>query len=253
MTHGRTSRIRTDSRRKKAVDPLTGVSEKRENSLKSRVARLEARIEQLQEQVDLASGVLPAYFREATVTSKKRPGPDEKIDPSELLIRRDAIVKWLEEHWPDIVNPVLAARNPRQVGAVLRQVAKPRNIRPEWQHRLVSHPARLLEFLRSKKFRKKPPKKTVLDALQLLASDERSRAANRLPTRQIANAMAGVPKLKWRTSLDRCSKHPSSIRVGYNTEKHYRKDVRHPRVQAQIKPDLSLSRGNQSAFPKGHE
>jgi hypothetical protein len=104
---------------------------------------------------------------------------------------------------------------------VLRPIATAREVRPEWQGRIVGHPAKLLDFLRSKKFRIKLPKKTVVDALSL-DGERRKRAANRLPTRQIANAMAGVPKVKWRTSLDKCSKHPSAYRVGHNAAAHYR-------------------------------
>ena len=33
--------------------------------------------------------------------------------------------------------------------------------------------------------------------------------------RQIANAMAGVPKIMWRTSLDVGTKHPSTLAVLY--------------------------------------
>ena len=66
---------------------------------------------------------------------------------------------------------------------------------------------------------RKDPQKTVRDALNRPAEDEkRIRAANRVPTRQIANAMAGVPKLRWRTSLDRCSKNPCSYEVAPATD-----------------------------------
>jgi len=105
---------------------------------------------------------------------------------------------------------------------VLKPIAAAREIRPAWQKPVVGHPAKLLQFLRSEKFRKRPPKKTFEDALHLYHSEQRQRAANRLPTRQIANAMAGVPRIKWRTSLDKCSKRPSSSRVGYNTATYYR-------------------------------
>jgi len=89
-----------------------------------------------------------------------------------------------------------------------------------------------VNFLHSEKFKKKPPRKTVLDALNLPLEDEkRKRAANRLPTRQIANAMAGVPKLSWRTSMDRCSKNPCRYLVTLSTAQHYRAmyDIREPR------------------------
>jgi hypothetical protein len=121
-----------------------------------------------------------------------------------------------------IVKPLLAAKNPRQVVAVLRPIVTAREIRPEWQKKVVGHPAKLWEFLHDNKFRRKPPKKTVRDARRLYHSEQRDRAANRLPTRQIANALVGVPQLKWRTSLDKCLKSPSSYSVGYNTATYYR-------------------------------
>ena len=106
---------------------------------------------------------------------------------------------------------------------IFRKVARPNDLQPPWQSRFLAHPAMLLDFLQSKKFRTKPPRKTVIDALNRRAEDEkRKRAANRLPTRQIANAMAGVPTLKWRTSLDKCSENPSGYVVAFNTDRHYR-------------------------------
>jgi hypothetical protein len=223
MTHGRTARTRLNTRKKRDDKVLTLISEKPRKSLASRVASLEARIAELEERVDCASGTMPAcFYRAIDGIGEKRPGPREKIDDTELMLTRDNIAVWLEEHWPQIVKRLLAAKNPREVAAVLRKVATTPDIRPEWQRRFVGHPAKLFDFLRSGKFRIKPPRKTVVDALCPSNAQERKRAANRLPTRQIANAMAGVPKLKWRTSLDRCSKHPLSYRVGHNTAAHYR-------------------------------
>jgi hypothetical protein len=107
--------------------------------------------------------------------------PGVRIPPSppyfQALTRpaiRPAIrLVWLEEHWPKIVKPLLAARNPRQVAGVLRPIAKAREIRPQWQKRIVGHPAKLLDFLRSEKFRIKPPKKTVVDALTSVDVEKR--------------------------------------------------------------------------------
>jgi hypothetical protein len=88
----------------------------------------------------------------------------------------------------------------------------------------LAHPAKLFEFLHSDKFTRKPPKRTVIDALtdRRGADDRWQRAANRLPTRQIANAVAGLPKIEWRTSLDRCSENPCRYPVALNTARHYR-------------------------------
>jgi hypothetical protein len=223
MTHGRTAKTRVNPRSQKSTSPLTRFSKNQEKSLEARVARLEARVAAMQEEIDRASGATPAWFREAMdAAARKHHGPGKKMDDTELLLNRDNLVVWLEEHWPKIVKALLSARNPRQVAAVLRPIATAREIRPQWQSRVVGHPAKLLDFLRGEKFRIRPPKKTVVDALRSTDGERRKRAANRLPTRQIANAMAGVPKIKWRTSLDKCSERPSSYRVGYKTAEHYR-------------------------------
>jgi hypothetical protein len=226
MTHGRNAKTGDHSRSKKGTSLLTGFSEGQEDSLESRVARLEARIEQMQEEIDRLSGVMPAHMQEALDSSgKKHPGPGKEISDTELLLNRDELVKWLEEYWPRIVKALLAAaakNDTREVAAVLASIAAAPDIRPTWQGEIMDHPAELMEYLRSKKFRRKPPKKTVADALGLYHSEERQRAANRLPARQIANAMAGVPKLKWRTSLDRCSESPCAQRIGYKTAQYYR-------------------------------
>jgi hypothetical protein len=227
MTHGRTAKVGRKPRSKnKSGDRVSGAwfSEKRGKLLESRVAAMEAQIARMQEEIDRLSGVaVPAQIQEA-IDNIGKPQTDgrKKINDGELLLNRDNLAQWLEEHWPRIVKPLLAARNACEVAAVLRPIAKPREIRPEWQKRIVGHPAKLYQFLHSEKFRRKPPRKTVADALATYQSEKRQKAANRLPTRQIANAMAGVPQLKWRTSFDKCAENPSALRVGHNAATHYR-------------------------------
>jgi len=141
-----------------------------------------------------------------------------------LLHNRDALVNWLEANWPMIAGLLRTAKNAADLAVVFEGVAEREELQPPWQSQFLAHPAELLDFLRSRKFRIKPPKKTVLDALDRPYDDERrKRAANRLPTRQIANAMAGVPKLKWPTSLDRCRKKPSDLMIERNAEQRYRR------------------------------
>jgi hypothetical protein len=159
MTHGRTAKTGVNRRRGKHTSPLTGFSEERQKSLEARVARLEARIEGMQDQINDASGVAPAWFREAMeAAEKKRPGPRKKVDDTELLLNRDNLIVWLEEHWPKIVKPLLAAKSPAEVAEVITPIAAASDIRPTWQNGVVGHPAMLLDFLRSEKFRKRPPK-----------------------------------------------------------------------------------------------
>jgi hypothetical protein len=227
MTHGRIAKAGPNSRSKnKSRDRVSGAwfSEKHGKLLENRVAALEVQMAQMQEEIDRLSGVaVPAQIQEA-IDNIGNPQIDrrKKINDGELLLNRDNLAQWLEEHWPQIVKPLLAAKNAREVAAMLRPIAKPAEIRPEWQKRIVGHPAKLYQFLHSEKFRRKPPKKTAADALATYQSEKRQRAANRLPTRQIANAMAGVPYLKWRTSLDKCAENPCSLRVGHNAAMHYR-------------------------------
>jgi hypothetical protein len=222
MTHGRTEKTGVNMRKKRKGTLLTRTLKKSGKSLESRIASLEVRVAELEEEVRFVSGDVPYFGGETDAEEKKKPGPSKSIPDAELLRNRDGLVYWLEENWPRIIQPLLAARNPRQLQAVLKQIARPPDIRPPWQNRFVGHPVKLLDFLRSDKFRIKPPKKTVVGALGVNDTERRQRAANRLPTRQIANAMAGVPRLKWRTSLDKCSRNPSSSSVAQNTDKYYR-------------------------------
>ncbi len=53
----------------------------------------------------------------------KKPGPDKYIGDAELFRSRDGIVSWLEDVWPELVQPLLAAANPREVAAVLKKLA----------------------------------------------------------------------------------------------------------------------------------
>jgi hypothetical protein len=223
MTHGRKAETRVNRRSKKSSSLLTGFSRGQEKSLEARVTQLEARVAAMQEEIDRASGVVPPYIQEAIDSiGKNHAGARKKIDDTELVLNRDNLIIWLEERWPKIAKPLLTARTPDEIVAILTKVAAAADIRPTWQKAVTDHPDELLQFLRSAKFRRKPPKKTIVNALALHRSEKRDRAANRLPTRQIANATAGVPKLSWRTSLDKCSKRPSSYGVGHNTAQHYR-------------------------------
>jgi hypothetical protein len=230
MTHGRSARTALNSRTKNRRATLTGFSVEPTNrppapsaSLEARVAELEKEVAALRDVVNRLDGAVPNYFDTGVNEGNKKPGPTKNIQDDELFRSRDGIVSWLEEVWPELIHPLLAAANPRQVATVLKKVARPKNIQPPWQSRFLAHPAKLFDFLRSSKFKKRPPKKTVMDAVNRPAEDEkRKRAANRLPTRQIANAMAGVPKLRWRTSLDRCSTNPCSYPVAISTDRYYR-------------------------------
>ena len=161
--------------------------------------------------------VLPVFSDEVSDAEKKKRGRREKISDEVLFQYRDELILWLEPIWLWMVDRLPTARTAKQIGAILEAVAEVQDFRPECQKRLLQNAAALREFLWDERFRKTLPKATVTDALTLPWEDERRRrAANQFPSRQIANAMAGVPDISWRRSLDRCSAQPSIAFVAVN-------------------------------------
>jgi hypothetical protein len=188
----------------------------------SPVEELERRVSKLEDDVALLkrSSGWPR-FPDAEIT-KKKPGPKEKISDEDLLQYRDGLILWLEPVWPWMIERLLAARTVSEVEAILAAVAEEPDRRPAWQERILQNAAALLEFLWDERFRKTLPKATVTDALTSWEHTRRKPAANQLPTRQIANAMAGVPDIAWRTSLDRCTAQPSTMFIAFNMDMYYR-------------------------------
>jgi hypothetical protein len=192
----------------------------------SPIEELERRVAALEKDVALLKSASPwPIFGDEEIidTEKKKSGAKQKISDEDLFCYRDGLIQWLEPIWPWMVNRLLAAGNPEDIRPLLEAVAETPELRPDWQRRLLQNVAAFFEFLWDERFRKTLPKATVADALNLSWEDERrKRAANQLPTRQIANAMAGVPEIAWRTSLDRCSEQPAEPLIALNLDMYYR-------------------------------
>jgi hypothetical protein len=222
---------RGKSTEKKSPILLTGSSQKGSLSLEKRVRSLESRVDFLE--LQLGIDAFPEKIQ-------KKPGPEPKIPAEELLENRDALVDWLEICWLELGPRLLCATRAEEITAALEPHVLPETGRSRIIKRLMDNAAALLSFLHSTRFHRKPSKQAVIDALnQPWDDDKRMRAAAKLPTRQIANAMAGVPKLEWRTSLDRCLRKPSQLAVGKKTEDHYRELYGVPlpkKRRAQAKP-----------------
>jgi hypothetical protein len=194
---------------------------------------LERRVAALEKNVALLKSVsaLPFCADEVTENEKKKSGAKQKISDEDLFCNRDGLIQWLEPIWPWMEDRILAARNSEHIRALLEAVAEMPE-RPPWQRRLLQNVAAFFEFLRDERFRKTLPRATVVGALTLPWEDEkRKRAANQLPTRQIANAMAGVPEIAWRTSLDRCSDQPAEPLIALNLDMYYREEFDIPAPQ----------------------
>jgi hypothetical protein len=114
----------------------------------------------------------------------------------------------------------------QRVGAAtveLRRRACRLPIRAAFQLRFAACSVELLEFLSSARFRIRPSLRAVRLVLAWQSGDGCRRAARKFPTRQIANAMAGAPELKWRSSLDRCVSVPCHLHARHATEGYYRR------------------------------
>jgi hypothetical protein len=197
-----------------------------ENQPKSATSELERRVIQLENDVAILKQLArwPIFNKEARVEKKMKPGVKERIEDADLFKYRDGLTLWLEAYWPWMENRLYSASSAEEVGAILEAVSEEPDLRRDWQKRLLPNPAALFDFIYDERFRKtKLPKATVKDALTLpLDDDRRRRAANQFPARQIANAMAGVPDIGWRRSLDRCSANPSGAYIVINMDLHYR-------------------------------
>ncbi len=194
-------------------------------TVRKRLEALEGRVDALDRDV-----FQPLISFETSGEYKRQPGRAHKIGDGQLWNYRDHIIDRLEQSWPDIAPRLLAAKRKEVLDKALKPLA-------DWQNyvgkRFLSNTDALLIFLQTRRFNRKPPRSKVVRALNGSWSDEKSRLATQratmsLPTRRIANAMAGVPEISWRTSLDRCSRMPCPIAVHTRTEKHYRKLYRVP-------------------------
>ena len=204
------------------------------------MARLEQDVEMLK-----SLSAWPGFRVAENSPEKQKPGPKEQIDDTELFRMRDGLIMWLEPYWPWMGDRLYAASNPGEIKVILEAAARALEDRQDWQTRLLDNTAVLFEFLSHERFGKTIAKATVTDALTLpWETERRRRAANQLPARKVANALAGVPEIGWRRSLDRCSERPSCMELAVNLDLHYREQFRIP-----LDPERDLT-GTSSPLPK---
>jgi len=238
-----------NARKKKSRRPLDKVLA---DQPPDRITELERRVLQLEKDVALLKGVSGSLFfnKVSSEPTTKKPGIKPRLSDEELLGHRDGLILWLEPVWPWLAERLAAARTVEQVAALLEAIADddPEQ-RPRRQRRLLQSAAALFAFLLDGKYRKiELARSEVTVALSWPWENEKPRrAANQLPTRQIANAMAGVPDIAWSTSRDRCAKKPSEVRVALNLDLYYRDKYGLPASQEPILP------GTRSPVPKPYQ
>jgi hypothetical protein len=149
-----------------------------------RIAELEKRVAELEQQFHSMN-----HFDLPTAPKPKR-GPKPRLRESELLRRRDSLIYWLEDNWPELSRAIRKAKNGEQLIPALRRM-RPLSTQYEqppfccdWKQ----HWPLLWEFVsKSKRYFNNP--------------------------RNIANALAGIPELSWKRSFDVCSNHPSHLEI----------------------------------------
>jgi hypothetical protein len=165
--------------------------EKRVATLESSLSALSIRIAYSDygdyEQSDLTEHI---YFREdgskpVKPTSNRR-GRRPRIQSEEFAQRRDDMVVFLEVRWPWIVD---AFNQRKSIESILQALTKSSpGGQDTWAYRkLIDHLDQLWEFLNSGRYTGEP--------------------------RQIAYTVAGLPELKWRSSLDWGTKNPSLLDI----------------------------------------
>jgi hypothetical protein len=222
LIHGQVGKMTMNKRRKNSTKSLdTVLGNETENpilQLERRVTQLEKDVATLKRQVEW-----PAFTRNALTAKKIKPGVKERIEDEQLFKCRDGLIRWLEAYWPWLEDRLYQAKSAEEVGAILEAVSEEPYLRRDWQKRLLPNPQPLFDFISDQRFRRNLPTATVKDALDGSWNDVTCRrATNKLPARQVANAMAGVPDIGWRRSLDRCSVQPSSVRIALNMDLYYR-------------------------------
>jgi hypothetical protein len=144
------------------------------------VSELRERIERLE-----ADAFGTGTYVLASPLVKRGKGRRPKLEPEEVLQRRDRLTNWMEQNWPFLSVALRAARNSQEAVEAMT-VAKIR-MPGVFQSWFYADPQKyeeaLWQFLQSRRFNGNP--------------------------RNLAGAMAGLPELSWKRSLDICSTHPS--------------------------------------------
>ncbi len=189
------SLTRNFAKLEKRLESLESAHRAEVSTLTARVTALENRVLELERRDMIAleadgSVSFPDaefFFRE-TPTWRKDPPPVKRgrrprIPTEAFIKRRDGLLQFLEVRWARLKS---AMDEPGSLERLLAEIklASP-GAEGTWRYRhLTEHIAILWEFLNSGRY-----------------SGE---------TRQIADAMAGVPEMKWRSSLDLGTKTPSN-------------------------------------------
>ena len=188
---------------------------KRLQFLEERFAEIIRRVQQLEAHTEI--GILDSI----APVPKAKPGRKPKLPLEEILRRRNGLIQILESNWPKLERHVIKAKRSEQI-----QDEKIRPILAAYLEQNPEHSGRLafkgLGSLLAKKPLRWRPSDTTMRSFRE-DGEKANKHTNRLPSRVLANALAGAPEYPARTSYDKCSKHPSRMTVDLNIWIHYSK------------------------------
>jgi len=171
----------------------TADSEKRIAALEKRVADLERGLaESGDEDLEGLLGSRYGYFGDDDSDPVEPPavvlkrGRRPRIPPGAFAWRRDELVHFVELRWPKLLGQFNERRSLENLLQTLKSASP--GASDVWAYRqLTEHIGILWQFLQSGRYKGEP--------------------------RQIAYAMAGLPQLTWRSSLDYCNRNPSPLPI----------------------------------------
>jgi hypothetical protein len=158
-------------------------------ALTKRLNALEARIEKLERKSEPFQLKIPT-------TKIERRGRDQKIDDFDLFQNREEIFKFAAYYWPELSQMIARARSAEELVRFL-QWFEGKPYAPEGGRMLRQRCEALWNFTIAY------PKRYYGDPLQ------------------VADALAGVPKIAWRTSLNRCSGKPIKLPRHFRSLRDY--------------------------------
>jgi len=156
----------------------------------NRLDELEKRVAALEQELSERQFRLPE-------PPKGKPGPKPKLRKEDVLQRRDALILWFENNWPELRLAIRKAEKAEHLIPALRKMEGLSNSRSEppfyteWQ----KYWPVLWEFLQSGRYYNNP--------------------------RNLANAMAAIPEMSWKRSFDICSSNPSHLEIQHRAVLDY--------------------------------
>ncbi len=176
--------------RKKPTKARNSKSAISRDEFEKALAEINRRLEQLEGHAFIThlgpQEVTVGFQRVEPAPAKKQRGRKPLLESAVVLERRGQLAYWIEQDWPQLSQELRRAKNADNALAAINGTKRrfPRLFMPPFHNNTEEFAEQLWEFLKSPYYRGNP--------------------------RNLAGAMAGLPELSWKRSLDICTKHPKT-------------------------------------------